>query len=1397
MRNFTLLTVVFSFIFANLSFSQEMTITYHFDQPVIITNDDGYSELLFNDCYSFGEEGNPLLPYYGADLLLQQGNEITNIEILSTTYSKDIFDITIKPASKQFPISKGPDGEYKVVPNQDIYSSNDPYPSEVIENMNTGFLAGHSIGSFSVCPVIYFPANNKVKFLEEITILITTQETVKATNATAFLKQSFLTTERINKIVENKEMLEKYVYPSTKDEESDILLITKNSLVSAFDDYVSFKESTGFIVSVVTTEEIYSQYSGQDDQDKIRNCIIDYYDSYNLEYVILGGDSDPTNASQDIIPHRGFFAVDDNDIPSDMYYCCLDGNWNDDGDGKWGEPGEYDLYAEVGIGRICVDNSTEILNFTHKLKMYQNDPVIQDTEKALMIGEELNNNPWTFGGDYKDEIAQGASNNGLVTTGISNNFEIDYLYERDMSWNKYDVFDMFNNSGVNLLNHLGHSSPDYNMKMYTSDITTNNFQNDGVTRGYVIGYSQGCYNGAMDNRDWNHYYGADCFAEKITTIATAEVASVANSRYGWYQPGGTNSTSQLCDRQFYDAIFGEDITIIGFTNSDSKEDLASNFSSSDYMRWTVYELNLFGDPSMDIWTETPVDIIASYPSSLPIGSFEMAVQTDAPFARIGILQNDELIGRAVANASGDATVEFINPVTNSNPIEISIIAHNKNRHTGSLVVVSNQPFVLFDSYEVNDPSGNGNGLIDFGEQIDLGLGVKNVGDQPASNVVVTLSSDCEYVSITDNTETYGNFTPGQTIFIDDAFAFTVAENIPDNYNIQFNVEAAGDSTWNSNFSIMACAPELALGDYIISDPDGNNNGRLDPGETVNIIFNVENIGQSDAPGTMAEIATSSGYITFNNATADLEVLEAGESDEAIFSLTVDPAAPVGVIAQLSMEISSGYYSAQSDYFAKIGLIVEDWETGGFGQYEWQSGGHADWEITSNNPYEGTYCAKSGEIDDNQFSILMLSYEAMFNDSISFYVKVSSEANYDYLKFYIDSDVVGQWAGNVPWQRVSFPISAGDHNLKWFYDKDTYVSTGADCVWIDFVELPTPLVTTASAGMDDAICEGNTYLCSGSATNYNSVEWSTSGTGSFSNTSVLNPEYTPSNDDISNGSVVLTLTVYGPGETITDNMQLDISLSPEISITGDAEICANDEFVTSNVSALNFNNVTWNTSGDGVFSDNTVLETTYTSGTNDIENGMVTLTISADALEGCDDIADDFMLTIHPLPVVELGSDTAICFDQSIILDAGNPGSNYLWSTNETTQTIEASSGGLIEIITYWAEVTDTFGCMDSDEITVSFEECAGISENNNSRYVQIVPNPNSGSFKIRCDLIIQNPVDVSVYNPLSGIVYERSDVKADQQNLLDIQLEEISSGIYFLRISNSEINLIKKIIIQD
>ncbi len=109
--------------------------------------------------------------------------------------------------------------------------------------------------------------------------------------------------------------------------------------------------------------------------------------------------------------------------------------------------------------------------------------------------------------------------------------------------------------------------------------------------------------------------------------------------------------------------------------------------------------------------------------------------------------------------------------------------------------------------------GNGDGLMDYGESILLSLAVKNVGIAQATNVVVTLSTTDPYITFTDNTHSYGNIGPDEVIMATDAFAFDVANDIPDGHYVLINVEANGgsDDTWTSNLTIGGHAPVLGIG----------------------------------------------------------------------------------------------------------------------------------------------------------------------------------------------------------------------------------------------------------------------------------------------------------------------------------------------------------------------------------------------------------------------------------------------------------------------------------------------------------------------------------------------------------------------------------------------------------
>ena len=164
----------------------------------------------------------------------------------------------------------------------------------------------------------------------------------------------------------------------------DYVIVTDQTLEGApgpnnFQALRDAKQARGISTVITTTQWISATYSGlrpdggADLQTKIRNFVLDAYQIWDTEYVLLGGDGDGADVGGEsgdaIIPHRGFAAGGDTDIPADMYYGCLDGTFNQDEDEFWGEPtdglngGEVDLFAEVYVGRAAVDSPAELSLF--------------------------------------------------------------------------------------------------------------------------------------------------------------------------------------------------------------------------------------------------------------------------------------------------------------------------------------------------------------------------------------------------------------------------------------------------------------------------------------------------------------------------------------------------------------------------------------------------------------------------------------------------------------------------------------------------------------------------------------------------------------------------------------------------------------------------------------------------------------------------------------------------------------------------------------------------------------------------------------------------------------------------------------------------------------------------
>ena len=153
--------------------------------------------------------------------------------------------------------------------------------------------------------------------------------------------------------------------------------------------------------------------------------------------------------------------------------------------------------------------------------------------------------------------------------------------------------------------------------------------------------------------------------------------------------------------------------------------------------------------------------------------------------------------------------------------------------------------------------------------------------------------------------------------------------------------------------------------------------------------------------------------------------------------------PLVVLVQTNVSLTAN--------FATIGY-TDGFESGNLSHLTWVTDGDAVWYVQTNVVAQGMYAARSGTITNSQTSSLILTTN--FSAGVgSFDYKVSSEAGWDFLNFYVDGVLNQQWSGNVGWANYSFFLNAGVHSLEWSYVKDPNLTAGMDAAFIDDVNLP--------------------------------------------------------------------------------------------------------------------------------------------------------------------------------------------------------------------------------------------------------------------------------------------------------------------------------------------------------
>ena len=565
-----------------------LEVDYAFDRPVISQINIGgqlYDRVTMPGVSNGGNIGQPALPASGARILIPFGTEVSSIQVIPGEKISLGSDFLIEPVAQPVKLSDDPAAAPLPTPDGEIYTSPRPFPRSQFVEVGLQVFRGYQILILKLQPVQYVPASGELYYYSRLTVVVDTVDTGRKSSLFRGLERDNLA---VAGRVDNPKMADSYPVTRTGGSRAfDLLILTTDSLSISFQSLKNYHDARGVATQIHTTTDV-----GSSDPDDIRDYIRDRYQYDGIEYVLIGADDD-------IIPAKDLYVLayaggdTEYNMPGDIYYACLDGTWNYDSDSYWGEPtdgeggGDVDMVAEVYVGRASVGNSTEAGRFVTKTIWYL-DGSHTHPEKVLLVGEYLG-----FGGESEyaantlEELIDGCSTHGYTTVGIpSADYTIDELFERDMSWYQSDLTSRIN-AGLHFLNHLGHGSEDYAMKMYNSDITSD-LTNDDL----CFVYSQTCLAG--------HFDGTDCWAETMNIKTdNGGFAVIMNARSGWGDYDTTDGPSQRFNREFWDAIFDEGMPELSKANQDSKEDNIYRINEG-CMRWCTYGLNLFGDPTVGV-----------------------------------------------------------------------------------------------------------------------------------------------------------------------------------------------------------------------------------------------------------------------------------------------------------------------------------------------------------------------------------------------------------------------------------------------------------------------------------------------------------------------------------------------------------------------------------------------------------------------------------------------------------------------------------------------------------------------------------------------------------------------------------------------------------------------------
>ena len=424
------------------------------------------------------------------------------------------------------------------------------------------------------------------------------------------------------------------------------VLIAPDDLADDLQVLADWRCQTGLPTELVRLGDALDVGEGADEAARLRDFLIGRYEDGGLEHVILGGDSD-------VMPYREIWATvqvdaeqvfEETYVTSDLYFADLDGDWDPDGDGEYGEIDDpADLFPDVSIGRLPVETSGEVRTYVDKLMAYE-------------CSDHL---------DYQDKLLLAASYAGLgvyasvgieliVVPELPDHLRLTRLYEDFDDHDgavelTADSFEKAMEEGHNVTFQMGHG----NEKTLGPLLGSSAIEGiDNEARPNILITTE-CLGGRFD------YGSQDSSGEVFVLGESGGVAYLGATHLGIGFPSFSLIMQDLAGVLFSGNDGGT--TRLGSTVTE----VLRGYSSEEAMhtegnvdRWTNLVTVLLGDPTVPVWSKRPrpLELTVDKVGTCEGAEVNVTTRDGAPVANavVTAFSPDELLLRAITDDEGVA-----------------------------------------------------------------------------------------------------------------------------------------------------------------------------------------------------------------------------------------------------------------------------------------------------------------------------------------------------------------------------------------------------------------------------------------------------------------------------------------------------------------------------------------------------------------------------------------------------------------------------------------------------------------------------------------------------------------------------------------------------------------------